>query len=78
MAHASRKHMGVGPTGKNDGTGTMSDIEPEEITENMALSNRDKAARSGDQRGLDSKAVQTEQQRDHTANRVIDEGADSV
>ncbi|PIK73273.1 hypothetical protein CS379_09330 [Methylobacterium frigidaeris] len=37
----------------------------------MVLSNRDKS-RHTDQRGLDSKTVQTEQYQDHSANRQID------
>jgi hypothetical protein len=69
MAHASRKHFGPGAHGKGTGTGAMTDIEPEDIPENIVLSNRDKAQHS-DQRGLDSKSVQTEQFHDHAANRM--------
>ena len=72
MAHASRKHFGPGAQGKGDGTGAMSDIAPEDIPENIVLSNRDKSQHS-DQRGLDSKNVQTEQFHDHAANRMGDE-----
>jgi hypothetical protein len=42
-----------------------------DVGENMILSNRDKAQDSG-RRGQDSKAVQTDQMQDHSANR--DEG----
>lgn len=64
MAHASRKHHGPGVQGKGDGTGAMSELAPEEIEENMVLSNRDKAQHS-DERGLDSKGVQTDQRQEH-------------
>lgn len=73
MAHASGKHLGPGAQGKGDGTGAMTDIDPEDIPGNIVLSNRDKAGHS-DQRGLDGKAVQTEQLHDHAANRM-DDGA---
>ncbi len=46
MAQASRKHFGAGAQGKGDGTGAMSDLEPEEVPANMILSNRDKAGHS--------------------------------
>lgn len=71
MANASRKHMGAGATGKGDGSGGLNRLEPDEIPENMVLSNRDKAART-EQRGLDSKAVQTDQHHDHEANQSRD------
>ena len=69
MAHASRKHFGPGSQGKGDGTGAMTDLNPEDIPENIVLSNRDKAQHS-DERGLDSKAVLTDQLVDHAANRT--------
>jgi hypothetical protein len=72
MAHASHKHFGPGAQGKGTGTGAMTDIEPEDIPENIVLSNRDKAQHS-DERGLDSKSVQTEQFHDHAANRMSDD-----
>ena len=72
MAHASRKHFGPGSQGKNDGTGAMTTIDSADIPDNMILSNRDKAQHS-DERGLDSKAVQTEQYRDHAANPRIED-----
>lgn len=71
MAQASRKHFGPGAQGKGDGTGAMTDLNPEDIPENIVLSNRDKA-QHGDQRGLDGKAMQTEQFQDHAANRMED------
>ena len=72
MANASRHKVGPGAQGKGDGTGAMSDIAPEDIPENIVLSNRDKAQHS-DERGLDSKNIQTEQFHDHAANRMDDE-----
>ena len=74
MAHASRKHFGPGAHGKGDGTGAMTDLNPEDIPVNIVLSNRDKAQHS-DERGLDSRMVQTMQYRDHAANRRVEEGA---
>lgn len=75
MAQASRKHFGAGAQGKGDGTGAMADLEPEEIPANIVLSNRDKAGHS-EERGLDGKAVQTEQGQEHAANRMTDEEED--
>ena len=72
MAHASRKHFGPGTQGKGDGTGAMSTIDSAEIPANMVLSNRDKAQHS-DERGMDSKMVQTMQYTDHAANRRVEE-----
>jgi len=72
MAHASRKHFGPGSQGKGDGTGAMTTADTAAIPDNIVLSNRDKAQHS-DVRGLDSKAVQTEQYRDHAANRRVED-----
>ena len=72
MAHASSKHFGPGSQGKGDGTGAMTDLNPEDIPENIVLSNRDKAQHS-DERGLDSKAVLTNQLVDRAANRTPDD-----
>ncbi|KKX30688.1 hypothetical protein [Rhizobium sp. LC145] len=69
MAHASTKHVGSGTRGKGSGSGAMTDVDKELIPENTVLSNRDKAQHSR-QRGLDSKAVQTEQFHDHEANHL--------
>lgn len=68
MAHASKRHIGAGSQGKHSGSGGMTDLPAEGIEENIVLSNHDKAAH-GDERGLDSKAVQTEQFQDHSGNR---------
>jgi hypothetical protein len=63
--------MGAGAHGKGDGSGAMTDLEDGILPENMVLSNRDKAQHSNE-RGLDSKTVQTEQYHDHAANRDPD------
>lgn len=70
MAHASKKGFGAGQQdqGKGDGTGGMSPDVPDVLPENEVLSNRDKS-RHSDQRGLDSRHVETEQLHDHVANR---------
>jgi len=68
MAHASRKHIGPGARGKGAGTGGTTDIDKDKIQENMVLSNRDKSQHS-DERGMDSREIQTEQLQDHAANR---------
>ena len=47
----------------------MTDLDSSVLPENMVLSNRDKAQHSSE-RGLDSKAVQTEQFHDHEANHL--------
>ncbi|MDX6807211.1 hypothetical protein [Terrihabitans rhizophilus] len=71
MANASKKHMGVGAQGKRDGSGAMTEIDKDLVPENMILSNRDKSAHT-DERGLDSKWVQTEQFQDHPEDRLED------
>jgi len=73
MANASTKHMGSGMQGKGDGTGALTELPEGILEENMVLSNRDKSQHS-DERGLDSRAVQTEQFHDHAANRRSFEG----
>ena len=72
MAHASKKHIGPGARGKHDGSGAATEVPVEKIGENMVLSNRDKA-RHSDERGQDSKQVQTDQFQDHAGNRLADE-----
>ena len=64
---ANGKHLSKDQA-KGAGSGGMTDLQDELIGENMALSNRDKAEQSGD-RGQDGKWVQTEQLKDHTANK---------
>jgi hypothetical protein len=46
----------------------MTELNPDVLPENMVLSNRDKAQHSRE-RGLDGKAIQTEQLHDHEANK---------
>ncbi|KQP29965.1 hypothetical protein ASF49_14940 [Methylobacterium sp. Leaf104] len=70
MANADRHKMGSAAQGKGTGTGAMTDLPEGILEENMVLSNRDKS-RHNDERGLDSKMVQTEQYQDHAANREI-------
>lgn len=72
MANASKKSMGQGLHGKHDGSGAMTSesIADGLLGENQVLSNRDKSQHSHD-RGLDSKAVQTEQRQDHAANHEV-------
>ena len=67
MANADGKHSCKGVKGKGDGTGAMTDI-PDDLPENAVLSNRDKAQHT-EERGLDSKHVETEQRQDHADNR---------
>ena len=67
MANADGKHFGKGVKGKGDGSGAMAEI-PDDLPENAVLSNRDKQTHT-DERGLDSKHVETEQRQDHAANR---------
>ena len=66
MSNASKKHMGAGAQGKGDGTGALTNERPP--PENMVLSNRDKKQHSDD-RGQDSKWVQTDQQLDQALNQ---------
>lgn len=68
MAKASHKHHGAGVQGKGDGTGAMSEADISKLPANAVLSNRDKAQHS-EERGLDSKHVQTELYQDHSTNR---------
>ncbi|MFU0506105.1 hypothetical protein [Pseudaminobacter sp. NGMCC 1.201702] len=69
MANASKKHVGAGTHGKGSGSGAMTSVEKEDLEENMVLSNRDKS-RHSEERGLDSKQVQTDQYQDHVGNRI--------
>jgi hypothetical protein len=74
MAQASKKHFGPGAQGKGTGVGGMTDNKAGTVEDNMVLSNRDKS-RHSDERGQDSKWIETQQQRDHAANRqTTDEG----
>ncbi|CAM2735798.1 MULTISPECIES: hypothetical protein [Methylobacterium] len=68
MAKADKHHMGPGGQGKSSGTGGMTELPDGVLGENEVLSNRDKS-RHSDERGLDGKAVQTDQYQDHAANR---------
>jgi hypothetical protein len=68
----SKKHRGLGTQGKGDGSSAMTEVPLEKIGENMVLSHRDKAQHP-DGRGMDGKAILTEQFQDHAANRLPDE-----
>src|SRR3954453_7335662 len=68
MANASKHKVGPGAQGKKSGTGAMTELPEGILPENMVLSNRDKSQHS-DQRGLDSKNVQTALYQDHAGNR---------
>ena len=70
--HGSKTHFRSGMHGKGDGTGALTEVPKEKIGDNMVLSNRDKAQHS-DIRGMDGKAIQTDQYQDHSANRLADE-----
>lgn len=70
MANASKKHFGEGSHGKGDGSGAMTHMNMDLIGENDILSNRDKS-RHSEGRGLDSKAVASDQYQDHAANRQL-------
>jgi hypothetical protein len=74
MPDGGKKHFGPGARGKGTGTGAATDLPKEKIGDNMILSNRDKAQHTG-QRGADSKYIQSEQLRDHSANRLDDDNA---
>jgi hypothetical protein len=71
MAKHDGRHVGRGAHGKNAGVGAKTEAQPDAVGENMILSNRDKSQHS-DERGQDSKWIQTEQLRDHAANRNRD------
>jgi hypothetical protein len=74
MSKGGKKHFGPGAQGKRAGTGALTDIPKDKIGDNMVLSNRDKSQHT-DQRGMDSKHIQSEQLQDHAANR-LDEDAE--
>lgn len=78
MANASHKKFGAGQQdqGKGDGTGALGPDEIEELPPGEILSNRDKS-RHSDQRGLDSRHVQTQQHHDHVDNRDGDRDDDT-
>ena len=73
MSRGSKKQTGAGARGKGAGVGANTDIPKDKIGENMVLSNRDKS-RHSDQRGMDSKQIQSEQLQDHASNRFDNDG----
>jgi hypothetical protein len=72
MSKGGKMHFGPGAQGKGDGTGGLTDLPKDKIGENMVLSNRDKSQHT-DERGIDSKRIQSEQLQDHSANRLDDD-----
>ena len=75
MAKGGKKQIGAGSHGKRAGTGARTDIAKEKIGDNEVLSNRDKS-RNTNERGMDSKSIQSEQLQDHAANRLDDDAAE--
>jgi hypothetical protein len=75
MSKGGKKQVGAGAHGKGAGVGAKSEIQKEKIGDNMVLSNRDKSQHS-DQRGMDSKHIQSEQFQDHSANRLDEDVGD--
>jgi len=71
MTKGGTKQTGAGAHGKGAGAGANTDIAKDKVGENMVLSNRDKS-RHSDQRGMDSKHIQSEQLQDHASNRPED------
>lgn len=68
MVRRDGKHVGRGSHGKGTGTGAMTDAPLDQIESNAVLSNRDKAQHTRE-RGQDSKWIETEELKDHAANR---------
>lgn len=68
MTRAGGKHIGRGAHGKGTGTGAMTNAPIDAIENSKVLSNRDKAQHTRE-RGQDSKWVETEELKDHAANR---------
>lgn len=66
------KQLGKRIGAKGAGTGAMTEVDHDLVGENDVLSNRDKTQHSAE-RGLDSRSVQTDQLRDHVANRDPEE-----
>ena len=74
MANAGKKFgPGQQDQGKGDGSGGMGPADPEITPRTEILSNRD-TSRHSDQRGLDSRHVQTEQGHDSVASHAPGEG----
>lgn len=75
MANASSKKFGPGQQdqGKGDGTGGMAPADIDSLPDNEILSNRD-TSRHSEQRGLDSRHVQTQQFHEHVASHEPGDG----
>jgi hypothetical protein len=61
MTRGDRKYVGAGAQGKGSGAGAMTNLPAEKVEENIILSNRDKQQHT-QERGQDSKRIQSEQQ----------------
>lgn len=79
MAKASSKKFGAGQQdqGKGDGTGGLDPEGADAPLPEDILTNRDKS-RHSEQRGLDSRHVQTQQDEEHVANRDDDASGDGA
>jgi hypothetical protein len=69
MAQGDKKHFGKGTQGKGSGAGAMTQLDKDAVGESQILSNRDKKQHSRE-RGQDGGAIKTEQEQDHSANRL--------
>ena len=69
MAHADRKHHGPAHQGKGDGTGAMSQTDPEAIPANATLSDRDRASHA-EGRGPDGGRIAADQRQDSPKARI--------
>lgn len=67
MANTSKNSIGKSLKGKGAGVGAMTSVPEGALEENMTLSNRDKS-RHATERGLDSRAIRTEQSQDDAGN----------
>lgn len=68
MANAGKSNMGHDTKRGHEGSGATTELEDEVLEKDQVLSNRDKAQHN-QERGLDSKDVQTREYKDHSANK---------
>lgn len=69
MAHGDKKHFGKRSQGKGAGSGALTELDEDQVGENAVLSNRCKKQHSKE-RGQDGNAIKTDQEQDHSANRL--------
>ena len=72
MSKGGKKQTGAGAQGKGAGAEVNSEIPKDKAGENMVLSRR---TQHSDQRGTDSKRIQSEQLQNHASNRFDDDDA---